>query len=121
MQLIQVSVESVETVVKENENSSQTQARDPSLRNQPGQLLPDIRDEDGHEHSSSRQDSARIAGGPILQHCKKDHYIRPEEANCQSVKGMTHVEHANMNCIIENLDNDCFDYMFLQSGVRRSP
>lgn len=106
MQHIQVPVESVETAVKENENSSQTQARDPSLRNQPGHLLLDIRDEDGHEHSSSRQDSARIAGGPNLQHCKKDHCIRPDEADCQSVKGMAHVERANMNCIFENLDKD---------------
>ena len=69
-------------------------------------MLLDIRDKDGHEHSSSRQDSARIAGGPNLQHCKNDHCIKPEEADCQSVKGKAHVEHANINCILENLDKN---------------
>ena len=64
MQHIQVPVESVENAVKENKNSNQTLARDPFLRNKPGHTLLDIRDEDGHEHSSSRQDSARRAGGP---------------------------------------------------------
>lgn len=106
MQHVQVAVETIETAVKENENGNQTQAHDSSSRNQPGHLLLDIRDEDGHGHSSSRQDSARIAGGVNLLRCKKDHCIRPDEADCQSVKGLAHVECANMNCINENLDKD---------------
>lgn len=106
MQHVQVPVESLETTVKENENGSQTQARDSSSMNQPGHLFLDIREEDEHEHSSSRQDSARIAGGANLEHCQKDHCIRPDEADCQSVKGTTHVERANMNDVLDNLDKD---------------
>ena len=101
LQHIQVPIESVENAVKENKNSSQTQARDPSLRNQPGQLLPDIRDEDGHEHSSSRQDSARIAGGAEIAALQERSLHKTNETDCQSVKGKAHAECANMNCIFK--------------------